>query len=472
MDRRAFIRIGSAATGALLLANKASAEGPHAGHGDPASAGAAQAAPHGAHGSAALAASAQAGATRIGTIAPNTPAARSKVVAPNGQVAVVTPNGSTLPWRVVNGVKVGHLIAEPVQHEFAPGLSAECWGYNGSTPGPTIEAVEGDRVRIYVTNRLPEPTTVHWHGIILPNGMDGVSGLNQKPIAVGETFVYEFTLTHAGTFMYHPHFDEMTQIALGMGGMFIVHPKRPSGARVARDFALMASEWRIEPGARRPDPNEMTDFNVLTFNSKAFPGTQPLLVQKGERVRIRFGNLGPMDHHPIHLHGLSFYLTATDGGFIPRSAQYPETTVLVPVGSTRVIEFVPTEAGDWAMHCHMTHHVMMQMGHGLPPMVGVDTKRLDRRMQRVLPEYMSMGTAGMGDMGEMQMPVPPNSLPMRGAPGPFGYIDMGGMFTVLKVRDDPAAADADGWYRHPKGSVAERADEARMAEDGIETKRS
>src|SRR5688500_2558665 len=125
---------------------------------------------------------------------------------------VVTPNGRTLPWKMVDGVKVFHLIAEEFEHEFAPGLKGRCWGYNGGTPGPTIEAVEGDRVRIYVTNRLPEATSVHWHGILLPNGMDGVAGLNQKPIPVGQTFKYEFTLRQHGTHMYHSHFDEMVQI--------------------------------------------------------------------------------------------------------------------------------------------------------------------------------------------------------------------------------------------------------------------
>jgi FtsP/CotA-like multicopper oxidase with cupredoxin domain len=384
-----------------------------------------------------------------------------------GQVPVTTPNGSTLPWRIVGGVKVGHLVAEAVDNEFAPGLRAECWGYNGATPGPTIEAVEGDRVRIYVTNRLPEPTSVHWHGVVLPNGMDGVAGLTQRAIKVGETFVYEFVLRFPGTFMYHPHFDEMTQIALGMSGLFVVHPRRPRGPRVDRDFALLTHEWRLDVGARRPDPNEMTDFNVLTFNSKSFPGTEPLLVGRGERVRVRLGNLSPMDHHPIHIHGLSFKLTATDGGFIPESAQVPETTVLVPVGSTRVIEFVPEEAGDWAMHCHMTHHVMTQMGHGLPPLVGADMERIDRRMRRLMPGYMTMGTRGMGNMGEMEMPIPENSLPMRGAPGPFGYIDMGGMFTVLKVREDPEAADPAGWYAHPSGTVAGPADPERLRSDGI-----
>ncbi len=384
--------------------------------------------------------------------------------------SVVTPNGTTLPLRDVDGVKVGHLVAEAVDHEFAPGLRAQCWGYNGGTPGPTIEATEGDRLRLYVTNRLPEPTTVHWHGLILPNGMDGVAGLNQRPIPVGETFVYEFDLRHAGTFMYHPHYDEMTQIALGMVGMFIVHPRRPVGPPVDHDFALMTHEFRLEAGARRPDPNAMADFNVLTFNSRCYPATEPLVVGRGERVRIRLGNLGPMDHHPIHIHGLAFTMTATDGGFVPKSAQHPETTVLVPVGTTRVIEMVPTEAGDWAMHCHMTHHVMTQMGHRMSPMLGADTRRLDRRMRRVAPDFMTMGQTGMGGMDEMKMPVPRNSTPMRGGEGPFGGIDMGGMFTLLKVREDARAADPAGWHRHRRGRVAEVADPAAMRRDGIETK--
>jgi FtsP/CotA-like multicopper oxidase with cupredoxin domain len=130
----------------------------------------------------------------------------------------VTLNGWSLPWRMKNGVKEFHLVAEPVVREIAPGMKANLWGYNGSSPGPTIEAVEGDRIRIFVTNKLPEVTTVHWHGILLPSGMDGVTGLTQPPIQVGKTFMYEFVLQRSGTFMYHPHADEMTQMAMGMMG--------------------------------------------------------------------------------------------------------------------------------------------------------------------------------------------------------------------------------------------------------------
>jgi hypothetical protein len=148
--------------------------------------------------------------------------------------------------------------------------------------------------------------------------------------------------------MYHSHHDEMTQIALGLTGLFVIHPRRPT-RRVDRDFAIMLHEWRIDPGAKRPNPNEMIEFNMLTMNAKAFPGTAPLVVRNGQRVRVRIGNLSPMEHHPIHLHGHQFRITETDGGEIAESAQWPETTVLVPVGSTRTIEFVAAEPGDWAV---------------------------------------------------------------------------------------------------------------------------
>ena len=384
-----------------------------------------------------------------------------------GHVPVVTPNGATLQWRTVRGVKVGHLIAEQIQHEFAPGLRARTYGYNGRTPGPTLEAVEGDHIRVYVTNRLPAPTTIHWHGVIVPNGMDGVGGLNQKPIPPGETYRYEFRLRQAGTFMYHSHFDEMTQLAFGLVGMIVVHPRRQRGPAVHRDFALMTHEWRLDAGVSRPDANEMSDFNVLTFNAKAFPATEPILVGRGERVRIRLGNLSIMSHHPIHLHGVHFQVTGTDGGEVPPTARFPESTVIVPVGGVRVIEFIAEEPGDWAMHCHMAHHMMNQMGHAKPLFVGADASELDRRMARAVPGYMTMGTDGMGGMGEMPMPVPENSIPMRGGAGPFSYIDMGGMLTIIKVREVPRVADQAGWYEHPSASVASRADPEQMRADGI-----
>ena len=193
---------------------------------------------------------------------------------PNGRPynPVVTLNGWTLPWRMKNGVKEFHLVAEPVVREIAPGMKANLWGYNGQSPGPTIEVVEGDRVRIFVTNKLPEHTSVHWHGQRLPNGMDGVTGLTQPGIQPGKTFVYEFAAKRPGTFMYHPHADEMTQMAMGMMGFWITHPKDPSQHRADRDFCFLLNAYDIDPGSYTPKTSTMLDFNLWTFNSRAFPG--------------------------------------------------------------------------------------------------------------------------------------------------------------------------------------------------------
>ncbi len=381
---------------------------------------------------------------------------------------VVTPNARKAPFKVVGGAKVFHIIAEEVLHEIAPWLKLRCWGYNGGVHGPTLEAVEGDHVRIYVTNRLKAPTTIHWHGFIIPSGMDGVGGMSQRSIRPGETFKYEFTLRQHGTLMYHSHHDEMTQIAMGMTGMFVIHPRQPTGPKVDRDFAILLHEWAIKPGASRPDPNEMSDFNVLTMNAKAFPGTEALVCKLGERVRVRLANLSPMSHHSIHIHGHFFWVTATDGDVIPESARWPETTVIVPVGSTRNIEFVADNPGDWAFHCHMIHHVMNQMGHGIPNMIGVDPKGFDPRVRKLLPSYMTMGEAGMAEMGTMGMPMPENSIPMMGAPGAHDYITMGGMFTIVKIRRDITSYEDPGWYENPPGTQADVASEEELRRDGVE----
>ena len=382
---------------------------------------------------------------------------------------VIVPGGAKLPWKIVDGVKVYHLIAEEVEHEFAPGLKAQCWGYNGGVHGPLIEAVEGDRVRVYVTNRLPAPTTVHWHGVFLANGMDGVGGITQPVIKPGETFRYEWTFRQSGTLMYHPHHDEMTQMAMGMMGLIVVHPRGgPQAERPDRDFAILLSEWKIEPGARRPDPMAMNDFNLLTMNGKCFPGTESLVAKLGDKVRIRFGNLSAMDHHPIHLHGFYFNVVGTDGGEIPAAGRWPETTVLVPTGSTRDIEFVADAEGDWPMHCHMTHHLMNQMGHGLPNVMGVDLSDLDARIRKLVPGYMSMGATGMGEMAEMSMDGPANSLSTYFAPGQYDPITMGGMFTLVKVRRDWDGKADPGWYPHPPETRAKLALAEELKRDGID----
>ncbi|OON63385.1 copper oxidase [Massilia sp. KIM] len=375
---------------------------------------------------------------------------------PNGRPynPVVTLNGWSLPWRMKDGVKEFHLVAEPVVRELAPGMKANLWGYNGQSPGPTIEVVEGDRVRIFVTNKLPEHTSIHWHGQILPSGMDGVTGLNQPGIAPGKTFVYEFVARHAGTFMYHPHADEMNQMAMGMMGFWVTHPKDPRKHAVDRDYVLLLSSYDIEPGSYTPRTNTMLDFNLWTFNSRVFPGIDPMVARLNEKVRIRVGNL-TMTNHPIHIHGHRFEVAGTDGGWVPPSARWPEVTTDVAVGQMRAIEFVADNPGDWAFHCHKSHHTMNAMGHEVPNLIGVDHRGVAQKINKLVPGYMVMGDKG-GSMGDMEMELPANTLPMMTGRGPFGNLEMGGMFTVFKVRADQKRGDYrdPGWYRNPPGTVA------------------
>ena len=369
---------------------------------------------------------------------------------------VVTLNGWSAPWRMKAGVKEFHLVAEPVVREIAPGMKANLWGYNGQSPGPTIEVVEGDRVRIFVTNRLPEATSVHWHGQRLPSGMDGVAGLTQPHIPPGKTYVYEFVARRSGTFKYHPHSDEMVQMAMGMYGLWITHPKDLKAMPVERDFAFITIAYAIDPGSYTPKIATMTDFNLWTFNSRVFPGIDHLVVRQGDRVRVRIGNLS-MTNHPIHIHGHEFVVAGTDGGWTNPAARWPEVTTDVGVGQMRAVEFVADEPGDWAVHCHKAHHTMNAMGHDVPTMIGVEQRDLAERIKRLVPDYMAMGSTGMGEMGQMgEMPLPDNTLPMMTGKGPFGAMDMGGMFTVLKVRAEQRRGDFSdpGWYRHPPGTIA------------------
>jgi hypothetical protein len=163
-----------------------------------------------------------------------------------------------------------------------------------------------------------------------------------------------------------------------------------------------------------------------------------------------------MTNHPIHMHGYDFEVTCTDGGWVPKSARWPETTVDMAVGQMRAFEFDAIYPGDWAIHCHKSHHTMNAMGHNVPTMIGVDHRGVAEKITKLVPEYMVMGERGMAEMGEMEMPLPDNTLPMMTGQGPFGALEMGGMFSVVKVREGLAKNDYrdPGWYRHPPGTIA------------------
>jgi hypothetical protein len=254
--------------------------------------------------------------------------------------------------------------------------------------------------------------------------------------------------------MYHPHADEMTQMAMGMMGFWVTHPKDPDFMKVDRDFVFLLNSYDIDPGSFTPKVNTMLDFNLWTFNSRVFPGIDPMVVRQGDRVRIRVGNL-TMTNHPIHVHGHEFMVTGTDGGWTRPESRWPEVTTDIAVGQMRAVEFVANEPGDWAFHCHKAHHTMNAMGHSVPTMIGVDQKGVAEKINKLVPDYMVMGDRG-GSMGGMEMPIPENTLPMMAGGGPFGGVEMGGMFTVLKVRKDQQPGDYrdPGWYKHPAGTMA------------------
>jgi hypothetical protein len=297
-------------------------------------------------------------------------------------VRVQTPGVRDLPFTVDQGVKVFHLIAEPVRQEIIPGRVVDLWGYNGSSPGPTIQVNQGDRVRIIFDNHLPEPTSMHWHGFEIPSDMDGAPGVSQEPVPPGGRFVYEFTLHQEGTFFYHPHMA--MQEMMGMLGAFIMHPKKVRTPPVDQDFVILLQEYAILPNNTVPNSMNM-EFNWLTFNGKAGPAITPLVVRLGDRVRVRLINLG-MDHHPIHLHGHTFVVTGTEGGPIPQTAWIPGNTVLVGVAQARDFEFVANNPGDWMLHCHLPHHMMNQMSSNVGPMT---------RLGQGMPVGVSM-ESGMG----------------------------------------------------------------------------
>ena len=282
--------------------------------------------------------------------------------APGGEV--VTPDIRDLPFTLENGVKVFSLVAEPVKQMIIPGRVFDLWGFNGSAPGPTIQANEGDRVRIVFDNHLPEPTGIHWHGLEIPIEMDGVPGIGQKPVMPGERFIYEFSLHQNGTFFYHSHMA--MQEMVGMLGGFIIHPKTAYTPRVDKDYLIALQEYAVLPNSTIPNSMNM-EFNWLTFNGKAGPASTPLVIKQGERVRVRIINLG-MDHHPIHLHGFTFWETGREGARQPETLWHRGNTTLVGVAQARDIEFVADRVGDWMFHCHLPHHMMNQMSSTVGPM--------------------------------------------------------------------------------------------------------
>ena len=252
---------------------------------------------------------------------------------------------SQLPYELdADGVKEFELTAEPVRWDYGNGEIIESWGYNGQLPGPEIRVTEGETVRIIFTNELPVATTVHWHGVDLPNEMDGVPGYTQDPIEPGETFVYEFDAYPAGTRFYHTHGshhgDEAEQIDMGLAGAFVVEPREFDEPDL--DYTMVLTE-RIRDG-------------IYPINGAIYPDTEFLSVREGDRVRVRMINAGSSTFHPMHLHGHQFRVVATDGNPVPEPAQLTRNTLPLLPGETYDIEFIADNPGVWLFHCHELQH--------------------------------------------------------------------------------------------------------------------
>jgi hypothetical protein len=283
---------------------------------------------------------------------------------PAFNMPVVTTDIGDMPYTMDGNTKVFHLTAEVVKQKISPLKTIDAWGFNGSAPGPTIQVNQGDHVRVVFENRLPEPTSMHWHGFEDTIQNDGMPGISQDTVKPGGRFVYEFNIHQAGTYFYHSHMA--MQEMVGMLGGFIIHPKTCYSPRVDKDFLIALQEYAVLPNSTIPNSMSM-EFNWLTFNGKAGPASTPLIIRHGERVRIRIINLG-MDHHPIHLHGFTFWETGREGARQPEAIWPRGNTALVGVAQARDVEFVADRAGDWMFHCHLPHHMMNQMSSNVGPM--------------------------------------------------------------------------------------------------------
>ena len=252
-----------------------------------------------------------------------------------------------LQARLVGGVKVFEITAREIQWEVSPGVKRTAFAYNGMVPGPTIRVSESDRVRIVLQNQLPESTSIHFHGLITPNAMDGVPFITQPPVKPGQSFTYAFVARPAGTHMYHSHHGA-DQITKGLLGAFIVTPRNPSGEpRVAADVVLIVNDGPLG----------------YTLNGKSFPATAPIVVKVGQRIRLRYMNEGQIIH-PMHLHGLPGRVIAKDGR--PLVQPYAADTVNVAPGERYDVLVLASEPGVWALHCHILSHAESDEGmHGM-----------------------------------------------------------------------------------------------------------
>jgi FtsP/CotA-like multicopper oxidase with cupredoxin domain len=258
-----------------------------------------------------------------------------------------------------NGVKVFDLDTSVIRWTILPGVTVDAYAFNGQIPGPTLRFRQGERVRINVTNRLPESTTVHWHGLILPNVMDGPAHITQEPIANGGGFYrYEFTAAQSGTHFYHSHDHIDRQQALGLYGAMIIDPSEADPTlRADHEYSVLLQEWLMREGLTFPAmPMDGGQPNYFTINGKAYPATDTIPMRTGETLKVRFIGSNNGFIHPMHIHGGPFLVVAVDGNTLQPSARYQADTVNVGPGQRYDVIWTARKPGKWLIHCHIGHH--------------------------------------------------------------------------------------------------------------------
>ena len=263
-----------------------------------------------------------------------------------------------LEARLDNGVKVYDIEASVIEWNILPNERMMAYAFNRQVPGPRITLTEGDHVRFNVTNNLPEPTTIHWHGLLLPNAMDGPAEITQEPIPFGGRFTYEFAVQQAGTFFYHSHADVDRQQALGLYGALLIQPRDGAHAIAAdQELVVQLQEWNEREGYTFPAmPMEGVMPNFFTINGKSYPATETVQLRVGQQLLVRFiGSQGAFIH-PMHIHGGPFTVVATDGVTLPESARYEKDTLNVAPGERYDVIWAAREPGKWLLHCHVNHH--------------------------------------------------------------------------------------------------------------------
>ncbi|WP_027146877.1 DUF4396 domain-containing protein [Mesorhizobium sp. WSM3626] len=263
-----------------------------------------------------------------------------------------------LPFRLENGIKVFELRPSVIRWQILPDVAVDAYAYNGQIPGPRIHIRQADRVRINVTNDLPEETTVHWHGMILPNQMDGPAEITQAPIEPGQSYSYEFTAIQHGTYFYHPHAKPDRTQALGLYGALIIDPANPADeVQADHDYVIELQEWLVRDGLTYPSmPMEGGMPNFFTINGRAYPSTDTIHMKLGETLKVRFIGTNNGFIHPMHIHGGPFEVVARDGETLAPPARFLADTINLGPGQRYDVVWKARQRGKWLIHCHIPHH--------------------------------------------------------------------------------------------------------------------